>query len=735
MAESTDTSPKFTNRLVNEKSPYLLQHKNNPVDWYPWGDEAFQKAKKEQKPIFLSVGYSTCHWCHVMERESFEDENIAKILNENFIPVKVDREERPDVDRVYMTYIQAMVGGGGWPMSLWLTPDLKPFVAGTYFPPNDMAGRPGFGTVLGHIIKQWDTNKPKFTQQSTIVMNAILEHASEIGLDAKDMPNKEVIEKLYQGMSKSFDEELGGFGGAPKFPQPATFNFLFKYHLLKNGTEEGERALHICLKTLECMGKGGIHDHVGQGFHRYSTDRFWHVPHFEKMLYDQAQIAAAYAMGYQMTKDEKFAETCRDILLYVMRDLSHKLGGFYSAEDADSLPSPNATKKTEGAFYVWEEQELKDLLSDSLPTKGGGSILLSELFNKHYGVQAEGNVKPHQDPHKELVKKNVLIVRGSLQDTIKDLDVEEDEAKEQLAKAREILFEERKKRPAPHLDDKMITSWNGLMISGFARSGQVLGEEVYILRAIKAAEFVRTHLYDKSSGELLRSCYRGDKDSIAQIATPIKGYGCDYVYLINGLLDLYEASFDEQWLKWAEELQDKADELFLDKEKGGYFEVTEADKSILVRLKDEQDGAEPSANSLAVMNLMRLGNFVDCQRYRDQAQRIFMVYESRLRQIPLALPELVSNFITHNLGMKQIIIAGDRDADDTKLLMRCVHSHYIPNKVLLLCDGKDGFLSTKLSVFKTLQRVDGKATAYVCQNYTCQLPVTSEEELTKLLVN
>ncbi|KAK3738729.1 hypothetical protein QZH41_018106, partial [Actinostola sp. cb2023] len=618
MMASDSAKPKFTNRLTKEKSPYLLQHQHNPVDWYPWGEEAFEKARKEQKPIFLSVGYSTCHWCHVMERESFENEDIGKILNENFVPIKVDREERPDVDRVYMTYIQAMMGGGGWPMSIWMTPDLKPFVGGTYFPPKDMQGRPGFATILNHIARQWESNKEKFSQQSTIIMNAIQEHVNDLGLNAKDMPKKEVVDKLYKGLSTSFDEELGGFGGAPKFPQPANFNFLLKYYMQKKSDDEGKRALHMCLKSLECMEKGGIHDHVGQ-----------------------------------ISKDEKYADTLRDILLYVMRDLSHKHGGFYSAEDADSLPSFEDKDKKEGAFCVWEEEELKHLLTDTVSTKSGSTIPLSTLFIKYYGVEPEGNVKLHQDPHKELRKKNVLIIRESLQATAESLDVEEEEAKEQLSKAREILYEERKKRPPPHLDDKMVTSWNGLMISGFARAGQVLGEDVYTKRAVKAADFIRNNLYDKDTKELLRSCYRENKDEVSQIANPIGGFSCDYIYFIRGLLDLYDATLDQQWLQWAVELQDKADELFWDKEKGGYFAVAEGDPSILIRMKDEQDGAEPSPSSTSAGNLLRLASLVDCKEYRERAERIFTVYESRLAQIPIALPELVGNLIVYNTGMNQ----------------------------------------------------------------------------------
>lgn len=622
-------------------------------------------------------------------------------------------------------------------MSVWLTPELKPFVGATYFPPEDMAGQPGFKTILNHISKQWEENKEKLNMQANVILKAIQQHTQEMHKpnEAGDMPSTECIDKLFNDMCTSFDDEYGGYGGAPKFPQASNFNFLLRYSCYKAGSDEGKKALNMVIKTLEFMEKGGIHDHVGQGFHRYSTDRFWHVPHFEKMLYDQAQLAVLYADGYQVSKRENLAETTRDILLYVMRDLSHKLGGFFSAEDADSLPSKTDTHKKEGAFCVWEEQEIRQLLQEERTTsKSGESIPVSYPFLKHYGVESEGNVKPHQDPHRELRGKNVLIVRGSLQDTARLVDVDEAVLKEQLARAREILFEERKNRPPPHLDTKMITAWNGLMISGLARGGQVLGEEVYTKRAIKAAEFTRKHLFDEKSGKLLRSCYQGDNGEVMQIDTPIFGFADDYVFMIRGLLDLYEASLDEQWLEWAVQLQNKLDELLWDKEGIGYFMVTPGDPSILVKMKEAQDGAEPSANSSSVGNLVRLSSFTDDKKYLERAGEIIKASVTMLSKIPLALPELVSNYIMYLQPTQQIIIAGDRDSEDTKALLKCVHSHYIPNKVLMLCDGnQDNFLASKLSVFKTLERKGGKATAYVCENYTCTLPVNTVEDLEKIL--
>ena len=731
MATSSQEGERKGNRLLKEKSPYLLQHAYNPVDWYPWGEEAFEKSKKEQKPIFLSVGYSTCHWCHVMERESFENVEIAEILNKHFVPIKVDREERPDVDRVYMNFVQATTGHGGWPMSVWLMPDLQPFVGGTYFPPDDSTGRHGFKTILSFLVKQWKDNQTRLGMKGSLVMTAIKQQLDVIMSAQQKAPETKCIQSLFSQLSRSFNEEHGGFGGAPRFPQPSNFSFLMTYYSSCPETDDGKKALKMTLRILDAMNNGGIHDHVGQGFHRYSTDSEWHVPHFEKMLYDQSQLADTYLNAYQITQDEKYGRTAKDILLYVMRDLSDKNGGFYAAEDADSLPTSESDSKKEGAFCVWEESEIKTLLSETVNSEVKAT--LADLFIKHYGVKEEGNVKSSQDPHGELTKKNVLIVRGSDEETAKHFELDVETTKEALSKACEILFEERLKRPKPHLDTKMVTSWNGLMIGAFAKAACVLKDDVYWKRAVKAAAFVKKYLWNEQTGKLTRSCYKGDDGEIVQLDNPVEGFSDDYTFLIHGLLELYQASFDEEWLKWASQLQERQNELLWDDKAGGYFEGGEQSK-LLLRLKQDQDGAEPSGNSIAATNLMRLSSFLDKKEYRAKAAKIYALFEPRLSKMPHALPQLMASFILYNGTQKQIIIAGDRDAEDTKKMLETIHSCFCPNKILILCNEKENsFLSSKLSVLKTLKKFDDKATAYVCENFACQLPVTSSEELAKRL--
>ncbi|XP_067672484.1 spermatogenesis-associated protein 20-like [Haliotis asinina] len=727
------TSSSQQNRLALEKSPYLLQHASNPVDWYPWGQEAFDKAKAENKVIFLSVGYSTCHWCHVMERESFENEEIGRILNENFVSIKVDREERPDVDRVYMTFIQATSGGGGWPMSVWLTPDLNPIVGGTYFPPNDKYyGRPGFKTILQNIAEKWRTKRDDLEQKSEVVRSSLskMTNISDKGENA--LPSEPQVMKCFGMLVVSYDEEMGGFGKAPKFPQPVNFNFLFRFYGSNRDGEEGQHALNMCSHTLKMMAKGGVHDHVAQGFHRYSTDKFWHVPHFEKMLYDQGQLAVSYLDAYQATKDKYFADIAKDIFQYVSRDLSHPAGGFYSAEDADSLPDSSATEKKEGAFCVWRQQELQALLPDRL--EGHDDKTEAHLFSRYYNTQDSGNVDPYQDPHDELKMQNVLIVRDDIEKVAEVFNLSVETAEEVLQKCRDVLFNVRLKRPKPHLDNKMVAAWNGLMISGYARGGQVLGDTQYTTRAVKAAEFLQTHMYRGDTGVLLRSCYTSHEDGVDQITEPIEGFVDDYSFVIRGLLDLYEACYDVQWLEWAEQLQRKQNDLFWDSEGGGFFSTDACAKNIIVRMKEDQDGAEPSPNSVSAMNLLRLSHFLHRPEWQDQSEKIFRVFSERLTQVPIAVPELASALLFHMSTPKQIIIAGDRESEDTKSLLRTVHKYFLPNKVLLLADGKvDSFLYKNLDILKTLQKVDGKATAYVCENYSCSLPVNTVEDLEKIL--
>ncbi|XP_053157194.1 spermatogenesis-associated protein 20 isoform X1 [Hemicordylus capensis] len=725
----------YTNRLINEKSPYLLQHAHNPVDWYPWGQEAFDKAKREDKLIFLSVGYSTCHWCHVMEQESFQNEEIGQILNDNFVCIKVDREERPDVDKVYMTFVQATSSGGGWPMSVWLTPDLKPFVGGTYFPPEDGIYQVGFRTVLLRILEQWKRNKTTLLENSQKILSALLAR-TDVGARGEEAPplSKEVISKCFQQLSESYDEEYGGFSESPKFPTPVNLNFLFSYWALHRSTPDGARALQMALHTLKMMAYGGIHDHIAQGFHRYSTDQRWHVPHFEKMLYDQGQLAAAYAKAFQISGDEFFADTAADILLYVSRDLSDRSGGFYSAEDADSYPTVQSKEKQEGAFCVWAAEEIRTLLPDLIEGNPEKKTV-ADVFMHHYGVKEDGNVNPMKDPHNELKGKNVLIVQYSLELTAARFGLELEQLKTLLVKSREKLSRSRGQRPRPHLDSKMLASWNGLMISGFAQSGAILGKEEYIGRAVCAADFLRNHLFSASTGKLLRSCYRGQGNSVDNSSVPIHGFLEDYVFVIQALFDLYEASLNPSWLEWAVQLQHKQDELFWDPKGFAYFSTEAADPSLLFRVKDDQDGAEPSPNSIAVTNLLRAASYTGHKEWVKKAGQILAAFSERLLKIPVVLPEMARATAAFHLTLKQVVICGDPTGKDTRELLHCFYSTYTPNRVLILADGDStGFLYHHLPFLSSLEKKDGKATAYLCENYACSLPVTSSQELRRMML-
>ncbi|XP_078257971.1 spermatogenesis-associated protein 20 [Rhinoraja longicauda] len=732
---SSSGHKRHSNRLIHEKSPYLLQHAHNPVDWYPWGPEAFAKAKKEHKPIFLSVGYSTCHWCHVMERESFENEEIGKIMNENFVCIKVDREERPDVDKVYMAFVQATTGGGGWPMSVWLTPDLKPFVGGTYFAPEDGSHRLGFKTVLNNLADQWKRDRSGIIDRSNKILTALQKGvAMSSGKDGVSPSCPQVMETCFQQLAHSYDDEYGGFRESPKFPSAVNFNFLFRLWALDKTSAKRARALEMALHTLKMMALGGIHDHVGQGFHRYSTDRHWHVPHFEKMLYDQGQLAVSYTEAYQIAGDMFFADIARDILLYVSRDLSDESGGFYSAEDADSLPSANSVEKKEGAFCVWTEQEIREVLPDPV-SDATQTITMADVFAYHYGMKKNGNVDPAQDPQGELKNKNVLIVRYSPQLTGVKFGLEVEKVKDILSTCRNRLYEVRKRRPCPHLDSKMVASWNGLMISGFARAGAVLGEKTYILRATKAATFLKEHMFDSNTGRLLRSCYRGSEGVVEQGTSPINGFLDDYAFVIRSLIDLYEASFEEQWLEWALKLQEKQDELFWDAKEFGYFIDDANDASVLIRLKEDQDGAEPSGNAVAASNLVRLANFTNRPDWTIRSKQIVTTFEKLLNGIPMALPEMVIGLMTQYHPLKQVVIRGELEAPDTQELLQCINAHFVPNKILLLADGNsDSFLYRTLPFLSTLELKDGKATAYICENFSCSLPVTTAVELKTLLI-
>jgi len=734
-AEHTAARSEHTNRLAREKSPYLLQHAHNPVDWYPWGEEAFAKARQENKPIFLSVGYSTCHWCHVMAHESFENEEVAAIMNREFINIKVDREERPDVDRVYMTFVQATTGSGGWPMSVWLTPDLKPFVGGTYFPPEERYGQPAFNKVLERIATAWKEDHDKIVEQGSKIVEALRESQSAAPVEGKI--DGSVADAAYRQIDRSYDPKEGGFGNAPKFPRPVTLNFLTRFYARDPKSDSGKHALDMALFTLRKMAAGGMHDHIGGGFHRYSVDRYWHVPHFEKMLYDQAQLAVAYLDAFQITKDKQYESVARDILDYVARDMTSKEGGFFSAEDADSpvvgIDDPGHKKTAEGAFYVWTKKEIDDALGEA-----------AEIFDFHYGVQAHGNAPEGSDPHDEFRSKNILIERHTIAETarhfrntgilpvgpagVSPADQKPEEAVRMLLKqSREKLFGIRAQRPRPHLDDKIIGAWNGLMISAFARAAQVLHESRYLEVATRAANFLRSDLYD-SSGKILYRNYRGSRSGV-------EGFADDYAFVVQGLLDLYEASFNVEWLKFATELQATQDRLFFDEKNGGYFSNSGRDESLFVRMKDDNDGAEPAASSIAALNLLRLSQIYDNPKIAERAKNTIDAFATILLQFPSGMPQMLVA-VENSLGKpRQIVIAGKKNSSETKALLKEVHRHFLPNTIVILADANEGqkYLGERNEAVRAMSLVEGKPAVYVCENFTCKAPVTDLKQLSDLL--
>jgi uncharacterized protein YyaL (SSP411 family) len=673
------------NHLISEKSPYLQQHAHNPVDWYPWGETAFAKARAEDKPIFLSVGYSTCHWCHVMERESFESNELAAILNQWFVPVKVDREERPDVDRIYMTFVQASTGGGGWPMSVFLTPELKPFFGGTYFPPDNRYGRPGFGAILQRIAEAWKNERGRIVESSGDVVAQL---ARYVGTGpSSGMPDQTALDSAFQHFRRMYDSAHGGFGNAPKFPRPVVFNFLLRYSARPQDADTKEDALEMTLQTLRAMANGGMHDQLGGGFHRYSVDERWFVPHFEKMLYDQAQLAVSYLEAFQITHDPFFARIARSTLDYVLRDMTDPSGGFYSAEDADSVIDPaNPREKGEGAFYIWSAAELKQFPQ------------VASL----YGVEENGNVP--DDPHGEFTGKNILYLRKALDDA----------TDAQLQPAKTALLEIRGKRVRPYLDDKILTAWNGLMISAFAKGAQVLDEPRYLEAAQRAVGFILTRMFDATARVLQRRYRDGD--------AAIAGFLDDYAFFIGALLDLYEADFDARHIETAIQLTSKMRELFEDPIDGGFFSTAAGDSNLVLRMKDDYDGAEPSGNAVALLDLLRLAHFTDGAEYREAAERTLRALGSKITQQAVAVPQMLVGLDYYLAQRREVVLAGESGE-----LLRHVRARFLPHTITLRA-GAPFFPGAA-----SMHEKDGKPTAYVCQDYTCQLPTNELSKLDELL--
>ena len=689
-------NPSHTNRLAQEKSPYLLQHAHNPVDWYPWGEEAFAKARAENKPIFLSIGYSTCHWCHVMERESFENDAIAELLNRDFVPVKVDREERPDIDRIYMAFVQATTGSGGWPMSVFLTPALQPFFGGTYFPPDSRYGRPGFPQLLEYLARKWNTERSKITEAGSQTIGELQQLAAAESGETKDVD----LDRTFAYFQRVFDSKLGGFGRAPKFPRPVVHNFLLRY-FAATGNQE---AVEMVTKTLTEMSKGGINDQVGGGFHRYSVDERWFVSHFEKMLYDQAQLASSFIEAYQITGDAAHADAARSIFEYVARDLTHPKGGFYSAEDADSVvdDEPGAAHKGEGAFYIWRDSELRELLGEA-----------AGEFRLTYGVRANGNVD--DDPHNEFTGKNILYLSRAIENPAA------------MAAARAILLKAREGRTRPHLDDKVLTSWNGLMISAFAQGARVLGDPHLLKIVTRAAHFVLRHLYQPAEGRLLRRFRDGE--------SAINGFLDDYAFFIQGLLDLFEASHDTYYFQVAVQLAGSMIELFEDKERGGFYSTSGDDPNLVMRMKDDYDGAEPSGNSYAIQVLLKLAHLTGRGDFRIAAERALRAFSGKLADQGPALPQMLSAWIASQQSPRQIVLVGTEHDPAMEAMLKSIAQHFLPFSTTLAIHSEAArtTLSVYMPALAAMVAVDGKTTAYVCENFACQLPVTEVEALAKLL--
>jgi uncharacterized protein YyaL (SSP411 family) len=644
-----------------------------------------------------------------MERESFEDEIIAALLNESFVAIKVDREERPDVDRVYMAFVQATTGAGGWPMSVWMTPGLQPFFGGTYFPPEERMGRPGFASILSQIAAAWQSDRDDIVESAGAIVEQLREHLGGPGRTPRPGApgiDQQLLDSGFYAFRRGFDLRLGGFGGAPKFPRPSVLNFLLRYHAAKKTQE----ALDMALLTLREMAKGGIHDQLGGGFHRYSVDDRWRVPHFEKMLYDQAQLATSYLEAFQITGEAEYAVVARRTLDYALRDLRDAGGGFYSAEDADSAADPaRPREKSEGAFYIWGAEEIRRLAGPA-----------AEWFAFRYGVEEDGNAAG------ELAGQNILYQAHSVEETARQFGRPVDEMSAALAQAEGTLLEARAGRPRPHLDDKILAAWNGLMISALARCGAALDEPRYAEAARAAAGFVISHMYDAPGGTLMRRYREGE--------AAVPGFLEDYALVTQGLLDLYEAQFELEWLEMAARLTRKQMELFEDREGGGFFSAPEAPELVL-QVKEDYDGAEPSGNSVAAMNLLRLARMTGRGEFREAAERTLSAFSSKLDAAPSALPQMLAA-CTFLLGApREVVLVGDRRGQDTAALICELHSRFTPNQVALLVDSPEARrkLAEGIPAIESMGMVQGCATAYVCRDYACQAPVFEAEKLGELL--
>jgi hypothetical protein len=685
------------NHLIKEKSPYLQQHAHNPVDWYPWGEEAFSKASRENKPIFLSIGYSTCHWCHVMEKESFQDDKIAEMMNEAFVSIKVDREERPDIDRIYMTICQMLTGSAGWPLTIIMTSDKKPFFAGTYFPKDNRMGKIGMKELILKIKELWNSKHKDVLKSAEDISHSLLKTATP--RVSKEI-DASIFDKAFDELKRNYDTEHGGFGIAPKFPTAHNLLFLLRYWKRKDKAE----ALNMVEKTLFEMRKGGIYDQVGYGFHRYSTDREWIVPHFEKMLYDQALLSIVYTEAYQATKNTLYKTTAEEIISYVMRELTSDEGGFYSAEDADS-------EGIEGKYYVWSEQEIKSVLGAD-----------AEIIIRICGVESGGNWIDHI--HKNPTNTNILYVKKGLQEIANELGISLDEIHNKINSTRSPLFDYRSKRIHPFKDDKILTDWNSLMISALAKASSVFENSDYMLSAEKAMHFILGTMIN-SEGKLLHRYRNGESGLQANID--------DYTFLIAALLDLYEVTYKNEYLKNAILLSDKFIKQFRDHSNGGYFFTPDDAEILILRSKELYDGAVPSGNSIAMLNMIRLAKITGSSIYENEALQTINVFSRNIYSTPSAYTQALTSLDFIYGPSYEIVICGERENDDTKEMIKILNENFVPNKVVILNSPDSDEAKSMIPFIKDKKQIQNKSTAYVCVNYTCKSPVNTVKEFEKLL--
>ena len=680
------------NRLAQETSPYLLQHKDNPVDWYPWGPEALERAKQEEKPIFLSIGYSACHWCHVMEHESFEDDKIAEALNEHFICVKVDREERPDLDQIYMNAVQMMTGRGGWPMSVFLTPELKPFYAGTYWPPQASRGMPGFDQVVAAVDRAWKTNRDEAERMAA----ELTENLASLSETEASVPlSRQLIDIAVEQLRQTFDQQHGGFGGAPKFPAPTSLQLLLRQWQ----RSKDESVLNIVQVTLDRMAAGGIYDHLGGGFARYSVDERWLVPHFEKMLYDNAQLAVTYLEAFQATGNADYGRVVRETLDYVLRDMTDATGAFYSTEDADS-------EGVEGKFYVWNPSELAEVLGPEA----------AQTFAKVYDVTPAGNFEDGQ---------SILNLPTPISALAKQLHRDEPELAAELAESRAKLFEAREQRIHPHKDDKVIVAWNGLMIDAMARAGAVFSEERYLQAARNAADFLLKDMRT-DDGSLLHT-WRG---GVAKLDGYLDDYGC----LANGLISLYEATFEGRYLDEAVALLEIVLEKFNDDSGLGFFYTADDQEKLIVRNKDFADSAVPSGNAIVAMALVRLGMFTGNEKYGSAAEGVMQAVAELARRYPTASPQSLLALDLHLGPSCEMVLAADLSRGSDQQVLADLQSRFLPSKALAVVDASSQALpqaAAKLLEAKTM--LGDMPTLFICEGFTCQSPAQGPEEIAHAL--